>query len=136
MKLPMLMNLVEIKIRKESIENTVWDDVFKEPVGTKNFSSEITIKGQANLGSKRYYQLSRSLTGDTERSSIYLVFRTADLEEQGVEITKGDRVVKVADRNVNFEVTQVRPESPLNGRFLLTYVELETVVEERASVSR
>ncbi len=133
MSLPFLMNLVVIRIQKVVVEDTVWDDVFREPIGNKALSQEIEVKGQVNLGSKKFYELARTLTGDVGRSNMYLVFRTSDLEKQGVEIVKGDRVVKIADQVVDFEVTEIRPESPLNGRFLLKYVELEHVKEKRAS---
>jgi hypothetical protein len=127
------MNPVEIKLRRLDAAGTQRDPDFREARRAKKFD-EVTLMGQANFGSKDTDERVRSHTGDIGFANAWFVFRITDLEVAGFEPKKGDRVFSVAGRPVNFEVKEARPESPLRGKFLLLYVEVEEVKEERASV--
>ena len=88
--------------------------------------------GQINLGGKRFKERSMALSGDAEGVEGHCVFRICDLIDAGLatlagtiitfNIKKGDRIVKLGQRSVNFEIIEVRPESPLGGDFTLVYV--------------
>jgi len=134
--LPERMNTVEIVVRKLSKDRTHWDRDFEEPVTKKDRSAEVTLHGQVNLGraGAAFARRSPSLTGDRVESDGHLVFRKADLDAAGVTLAKGDRVVRIASEDVDFLLTEVRPESPLRGGFLLVYAELDHNREERASL--
>jgi len=132
---PERMNTVEIVVRKLSKDRTHWDADFEEPVTKKDRTEEVTLAGQVNLGraGAAFERRSRSLTGDRAESDGHLVFRKADLDAAGVTLEKGDRVIRVAGEAVDFLLTEVRPESPLRGGFLLVYAEFEHNREERAT---
>ena len=131
---PTRMNLVEIVLRPLARDATAWDEDFHEPVGAKATAAEVTLQGQVNLGSKQFRGRDRTATGDREPSAGHLVFRKSDLGAAGVRLAKGDRVVQVAGEAVDFVITEVRPEAPLRGEFLLVYAEFTHDVEERESV--
>jgi len=122
--LPFRMNLVSIKIMSFSHTSTNWDPDFREPVSDKSFESVVEVKGQVNWGRKDDKVLRRTRVGDAEPSYCWLVFRKKDLEDQGVEIKKNDKVIEIAGKSVDLVVNEVRNESPLRGEFLLTYVDL------------
>ena len=134
--LPAKMNLVDIVVRQLLHEETQWDPDFEEPVGDKQRTQELTLRGQPNLGENRaaLERRTSSLTGDKAESRGHIVFRIADLEAAGVQLAKGDQVVGIAGQAVDLLITEVRPESPLRESFLLLYAELEQRQDERASV--
>ena len=131
---PNRMNLVEIVVKKLSKTKTHWDDDFEEPVGKKDRTVEVTVMGQPNLAARRFERRDPSRTGDREPSNARITFRKSDLESKGVEIAKGDRVVKIGSLETDFLVAEVRPESPLDEEFLLVVAELEENKEERKSL--
>lgn len=134
--LPSRMNTVEIVLRKLGSDRTHWDPDFEEPLTKKNRTEEVVLHGQVNLGrsGSAFDRRRPSLTGDRAESDGHLVFRKADIEAAGVTLRKGDRVVRVAGEEVDFLLTEVRPESPLGGEFLLVYAEFEENREERGSL--
>lgn len=133
MNLPFRMNLVTIKLRRLDVDGTSKDPDFREARRSKKFQ-DVELMGQVNFGNKQVDDRLRTHTGNDPVSSAWFVFRMTDLEDAGFEPKQGDRVVEVAGRPVNFEVRQTRPESPLRGKFLLLYVIVEEVKEERSSV--
>lgn len=64
--------------------------------------------------------------GEAVDSSCKLVFRTADLEDAGVTVNRGDRFTVPSSILGTSELTvvEVRPVSPLMDTFLLTEVYL------------
>ncbi len=134
MVFPILMNLVNIEISQLKILETFVDDDFREPISRKIRGSTILVKGQVNFGSKSFEERSITRTGDMEPTDGHLVFRKIDLDGLGVTIRKGDRVTKIAGLPTTLIVREVRPESPLNGAFLLLYVVLEHDREARESI--
>ncbi len=134
MSLPLRMNEVEVKIKRLDEAGTVIDPDFREARRQKKFSDPITVKCQVNFGQKTLEDTARTHTGDAEPSSGWLVFKLSYLAALGWEPKKGDRVIEIAGRPVDLRVRQTRPESPLRGKFLLLYVVLEEVKEERSSL--
>lgn len=134
MSIPIRMNMVDIVLRRLNAVATAIDPDFREQKRSKKFMDPVTIRGQANFAGKPLEDRFRSHTGDVGTSSVWFVFRMSDLVSLGFEPKKGDRIAAVAGRTYNLEVKETRPESPLRGKFLLLYVIVEEVKEERASV--
>jgi hypothetical protein len=122
--LPAFLNLVEIDLEQLlPVAQQHVDSDFREPKTTKLRAVVRTLEGQVNYGSKKFLKLDPTRTGDREDSFGWLVFEKAYLVDLGVTIQKGDRIIRIASQTVNHLVTEVRPESPLEGDFLLMYVE-------------
>ncbi len=135
-KRPRRMNLVDITIEQISVADTEYDEDYQMPVGGKEARpTTIQVKGQVNFGDGGHQFEARqpSMTGDRIPSTSHIVFRTCDLEEAGITIKKDDRVISIAGEDVDLLVDEVRGESPLDGGYLLRYVELVSNKEERAS---
>lgn len=136
------MNLVDVQLEQLDVAATIFDEDFNVPVGGaaagKARGPAIDLRAQANFGQSaggnRWEQRAPSRTGDATDSAGHLVFRASDLDDAGVVVKKGDRVISIAGRGCDYLVREVRPESLLGGKFLLLYVELEENKERRASV--
>ena len=72
---PHRMNLVDIEIRQILKSITPLDPDFREPVSSAALSSVVIVRGQANLGNKRFERTFRTHTGDVAESEGHLVFR-------------------------------------------------------------
>ncbi len=133
---PRMMNFVDIKIQQFNHGDTPWDDDFNEPLPNRSYDGLVTLKGQINLGNKENARQEMSSTGDETRTFGHCVFRKSDLDEAvpPVVLAKGDRVTEVAGVAVDYELTEIRPESPLRGKFLLIYAEFTQPLEKRASL--
>ena len=128
--LPMQMNLVKIKVAQVRISHTYVDKVYKEAVGKEN-RKQVEFYAQNNSGIQNRKQA--SATGDKIRTAGHLVAKRKDLEEKSIELKRGDYIVEIAGDKVNFEIVEVRPESPLGGKPLLTYIDY-MAAKERSSV--
>lgn len=132
MSLPSRMNLVDIKIRQLiKPDEEFIDDDFIEPVHGRRFEEEVTVKGQPNFSKKRFQELTPSGVGDISVSRVYIIFKEEELKKADLSLKKGDRIVSVAGRDCLMEIVEIRPESPIGGKFKLIFAELEEVPEER-----
>lgn len=123
-------------IRFQRLDRTVsLDPDFGEPFGEDiTITATIDVVGQVNFGSKSFRKRSNTLSGDEERVKGHLVFKMCDLIDAGLAtqsgskisfvLEKGDLVTRIGDKPTDFEVYEIRPESPLQGDFLLVYVDL------------
>jgi len=139
--LPRRMATMRIVIAQLDIVKTVKDPDFREPVGAKHSETQIVLEGQVNLaGKKKFFVQAPSRTGDTEPTKGHLVFRKKYLDDLGITLKKGDRVVEVGPESgpttVDCDIDEVRPESPLRGDFLLIYVGFTWDERERGSLRR
>jgi len=128
MTLPARLNLVDITIKQiqKSGVNATWQDPdFREPANTANFADSIVIQGQPNLGSRSFEQLLRSITGSEERTRGHIVFKKETLDSAGITLQVGDKITDVGGFSVDLTIREVRPESPLDGSFLLLYAVFE-----------
>ena len=132
--LPVVINEVEIEIQQLDTADTYTDPVFREPVSKKSYADTILLIGQVNFWNKQFYERQITRSGDNEPSYGHLLFRDQDLADAGVTLQKGDRIRKIAGKDVDFIVKEVRFESPLDGEFLLTYVLFGQNIEERGGV--
>ena len=125
--LPNRLNLVTIQIKqlKKGSSDTYVDPDFAEPAGPIGYTATVTLEGQVNLMSQDFKNLFRSITGDTNQSRGHLVFRNpvTDINGTAVTLQKGDIITSIAGESVEFYIYEIRPESPLNGGFLLKYCE-------------
>lgn len=139
--MPFRMNTMRIVIAQLDTVKTVKDPDFREPVGVKHTETQIVLEGQVNLADKaKFFFQAPSRTGDTEPTKGHLVFRKKYLDDLGVTLKKGDRIVEVGPESgptpVDCNINEVRPESPLRGDFLLIYVRFTWDVRERGSLRR
>lgn len=126
MGFPIRMNPVWVEIVQLNKAATQWDQDYKEPVGGVHaYDTEIRVKCQVNLGSKQFYERMRTQRGEAQPSFGHLVFKKEYWDAQGLTIKKGDRIKKIAEHGCDFEITEVRPESPLRCKTLLYYVEFK-----------
>lgn len=124
MGFPIRMNPVWVEIAQLNKASTQWDSDYKEPVGGQHdYDSVIQVKCQVNLGSKEFKRRERTERGEGQPTFGHLVFKKEYWDRLGLTIKKGDRVKKIAEHDVDFEIMEVRPESPLRGKTLLYYVE-------------
>ena len=138
MSFPIFMNLVDIQIQqlKTSGVGVSFDSDFREPTGAiVSREDTVTLQGQINFGSKESEGLDRTRTGDRAPSFGWCVFEKAYIDDEGVTLKKGDKIIKVASQDVDLTLTEVRFESPLDGDFLLIYTEFEEVKRERESIT-
>ncbi len=137
-----MMNKMRIVIRQLSKARTVEDPDFREAVGgDRQLATQVELEGQVNLASKpKFADLVASRTGDTQPTKSKLVFKKEDLVTAGVTLQKGDLIVEVgpaaSPTPIDCLITQVRPESPWRGDFLLTIAEFEQDPKKKGSVNR
>lgn len=135
------MNLVEVEIQQLDRTKTQVDPDFKVASGKKVYKAAKKLKAQINQSGGPIDRFTRSLAGNLQTSEGHLVFRFDELADSDLidcevsddDLQAGDLIVKVAGLKTNYRVTEVRPESPLGGRFLLVYVMFEKNTEERAA---
>jgi len=128
--LPMMMNLVEVKIARVRLTHTTVDPVYKEVVG-KEERNTVTLQAQNKTIMESYQYPSAS--GDETNTSGHLVFKKKYLEEMNVSLKKGDKVVSIAGDTVDYDIIEVRSESALGGNNLLIFA-VYGRAKERSSV--
>jgi hypothetical protein len=108
------------------------DPVFRSPTVKKVRPTSYVYSAQVNLGSKDQDKKARTETGDRPRTRGHLVFRTRDLAPNTTlpKPKKGWQVKTLfvgtdQEQAVDWLIEEVRIESPLRGRPLLVYCELE-----------
>lgn len=135
------MNFVDVEIQQLDRTKTQVDPDFRVASGKKVYKAAKKLKGQINQSGGPIDRFARSLAGNLQTSEGHLVFRFDDLAEADLidcetsseDLQPGDLITKVAGLRTNYRVTEVRPESPLGGKFLLVYVLFEKNTEERAA---
>ena len=145
--LPVKINERSIIFKRLDRLTVTLDPDFGEPIGDDIFSATLVeAMGQINLGSKKFKERANTLSGDEETVQGHCVFRVCDLIDAGLAtlvgsvvsfvLKKGDRIVKLGARTVDFEVLEIRTESPLQGDFKLAYVVFGQATEQRRGVPR
>jgi hypothetical protein len=144
MRLPFRMNLIDIEVKalakQDRIPNTdkpVVDNVFKRPKGLKTWAGDgysETIKFKAQV----YYENQEDKVilrgGDSPDTVAHLTMRKTDYDLLLVKPNKGDLIIKVAEEEVSYEITQIRRAGFLRGKPLLIQIEFEKSKELRGSV--
>ena len=135
MAFPIKWNPVTVKIRQLEKSESYNDPDFSEPASPLTFGDEVIMEAQVNFMSRNFEGLMRTMTGDAENSSGHLVFRNPIADTSGTSITlqKGDKITEIAGVSTDLFIMEVRPESPLNGVFLLWYVRFSHNQETRTS---
>jgi len=120
---PVRMNEADVTFRLlQRGATTPKDRDYREAVSYRNYNPEVTVKGQL-VGARAFWKLQRSQTGDVNPSTGAIVFRPDVLQKVGVTLNKGDQIVKIAGKDVDFQVEKVSPLTPYRGGLILTHVE-------------
>lgn len=131
---PINMNLVDITIKQLDVVSTHVDSDFREPISRKVEGAPITLQGQVNFGSKSFRDDSDERSGNNPITIGHVLFKKSTLDDLSVVIRKGDRVIAIASQATDLIIHEVRPESPLDGDFLLIYCELEEDKQKHSSI--
>lgn len=135
--LPYRINTVTIKMRQVLISSSelVEDQYYQEPAAPVSFGTEFSVEGQVNLMNRNFEQYMLSFTGNKKDASGHLVIKNPIVDTGGNSITlkPGDKITEIAGVAVDYFIKEVRPESPLNGSFLLWYVEFSSNEQTKES---
>jgi len=131
---PISMNLVDITIKQLDVVNTHVDSDFREPISRKVEGASITLQGQINFGNKAFKNDSDERSGNNALTIGHVLFKKSVLDDQSIVLRKGDRVIAIASQATDLIIHEVRPESPLDGDFLLIYCELEEDKQKHSSI--
>ena len=141
--LPLRYNPIRVVIRKILRSDTYVDPDFGNPVGGEAgimYSDPIELEGQVNFGKKVFQKFLNTQAGDSNNSAGHIVFLKRKLDELGVKIDKGDKIVEIGPSGsaqiVDFVIDEVRPESPWRGDFLLFYAQFKDNRDTNSRVSR
>lgn len=121
--LPIRMNEVPVIIAIRTTDASKLDRHYKQRTSSKgnlNTYKEKPVSCQNNRRTADRKLANR--TGDEVPTVGHLVFKRVYYDSLGFKIRKGDRVVKIEDEEVNYEITEVRSESALGGRQKLVFV--------------
>lgn len=101
-----LISPVPVVVEQLDTANTIYDDVAREPVKTVARASQTTLEAQVSWGrSSRYSYRQGGQDGFAEKADGYLVFRVSDLDDAGVSLARGDKVVTIGGRPAGVYLT-------------------------------
>ena len=100
---PRLLHPVSVEVKKLDRAGTAWDSKAREPVGHVVREKKVVL--QAQVLYNRIEQPSADFEGVLRDSKGKLVFRWCDLQAAGVTIARGDKVSKIANRDVDYFVS-------------------------------
>jgi hypothetical protein len=143
MRLPFRYNPVDIEIkalvkagRIENVDRPVIDNVFKRPKGVKTWAGDgisETIKLKAQVYYENQDEKAAMRGGDSPNTVAHLTMRKREFDLLVVKPAKGDLIVKIADEEVSYEITEVRRAGFLRGKALLIQFDFEKSTELRGS---
>lgn len=112
---PKLISPSDIIIEQHDVAASVYDDALREPIGPVARTS-VTLKAQVSYGSKaRVSRTHGGQGGVNNEASGHLVFLQSDLDAAGVTLQRGDRIKKIAQRDVSFYLDNERPGGHWDG---------------------
>ncbi|MEW6556026.1 MAG: hypothetical protein AB1349_01575 [Elusimicrobiota bacterium] len=133
--IPQRMNLVKVKLlllaRKgrevsTNIQTPVLDKDFSEPKGAKVYGSNqgrnIPLEASAQVDYRRTEQRTRTSTGEVPESNGHLVFKSDTFDSLSDKPKRGDRIVEIAGRPVDYKIIEIRPQAHLRGIAHLVFV--------------
>ena len=146
---PVNINELEITFQRLNRTTISLDPDFGEPIGDDlRFVTTTTMIGQANFAGGPIGRRLTSLSGDSEPADGHVVIRFEDMVAAGLAnsgldptfvLSKGDRIIQVASQVVDFEIIEIRPESPLetcDADALLIYIDFVQGREERTGIAQ
>ncbi len=107
---------VEIEMLDES--GTITDELYDEPVQTKNYKPPVTIKGRVKIEKDRLVLPS----GESKDIDGRITFRTEELKANGVQLDFGTRI---SFKGKSYIVIHIEEASEVGEEFLLTRVFLQ-----------
>jgi len=108
MTIPNLIFPVKVTIEKTDKSATVQDHLRREPINVMSRPSTFIIECQikwANTATDKDNKTENTQPGVDDGQFGYIVVRTIDRKTKGVTIERGDRIIKLADRDVSLFVT-------------------------------
>lgn len=108
----------DVSIEMLDKDETVTDDLYDEPVSTKNYKPPVIIKGRAKIEKDRLVLPS----GEFKDIDGRITFKTEDLQAKGVQLDFGTRI-NFKERN--YIVIHIEETSEIGEEFLLTKVFLQ-----------
>ena len=133
MGFPIRWNPVEIRVRP--LQQAAMDPDYAERSGDDQFGDEVVLSGQPNFWKGQWERLGRGFSGDQDLVRGHILFKIEDLDAGGFTPSVGDAVVSVngfvqTDKHV-FRVIEMRPISPLRGRYLFKKCFIEQDIKLR-----
>lgn len=149
MTLPVRMNPVETTIllqdhpnENERIDDSTvrlgdngdvqfgYDEDFREPSGKRQYKDPIVVTPQ--VATRRFNEMIATITGEEPEQDGHLTFRKSDLDKENINLQSGDKIIKMADFDVDLIIEEVQPRAPLRGRFILIEVQYKHNVNKRS----
>lgn len=96
MVLPLRINEATFTFERLAVATTPMDTDFNEPVSHNQFSATVDVVGQVSRMVESLNRLQRAQTGDAKPETMHAVFRPKQLEDAGVVLKKGDRLLKIS----------------------------------------
>jgi hypothetical protein len=98
---------VPVEIEQANKPNTSYRDDAREPV--RKLSRDATVTLSAQVKWKKSVDPRGTFEGVSEDSDGYLLFRYFDLTAAGVELKRGDKIIKIARITYELFITQLMP---------------------------
>lgn len=117
---PRRWNPVRIVVRP--LREAELDTDYSERSGDDQFGEEVELEGQPNFWRGRWERLDSGFTGDQDETEGHVLFKITDLDAAGFRPKSGDVFTHIdgfAQEGPHaFRCQEVRPISPLRGRYL------------------
>ncbi len=105
--IPELIEPSPIVIEQLDTGNTVYDALAREPIKSVARTAAVTLTAQVAWGrSAKYAHRAGGQGGLNSEARGYLVFKTSDLDDAGVTLARGDKVVTIGGRPADVYLTE------------------------------
>lgn len=107
MSVPNLLHPVRITLRRRDVDNTLFDEDMREPIGQTSYYEEETIWGQVSWENKDNVFVDEKGTRLTAIG--YILFRYVDLESAGIILKFQDRITKIGRHEEELYIIKTKP---------------------------
>ena len=108
----------DVSVEMLDERGTVTDDLYDEPIQTKNYKPPVVIKGRVKIEKDRLVLPS----GESKDIDGRITFRTEELKANGIQLDFGARI---SFKGKNYIVIHIEETSEVGAEFLLTRVFLQ-----------
>ncbi len=127
---PARMNEIPVIVQKIVKVTELVDEDYRD-ILPKTRETQISFNAQVNYNKTE--EQDQSLTGDAEDSFGRLVVRKKTLDDRGIVIQKGDIIISINSRTVNYQIIDVIPRGHLRGIPLLYQFDFVENMHEKNS---
>lgn len=110
---PKKYNPVDVQIKQVIHNSDLIDTVYRVPVEKKINEVILNVKCQVEM--KRRDKQEATMTGDQNDSTGQLVFTKKYYNANSLNIRKGDIIIRIPGRTVNYRIIEVRESGFLSG---------------------